>query len=946
MPAETPTLEVPRRVRHRGPLQPIELTEGAVLADLCVALCLIGWLLPIGTFLIAVAVIPMAALAARRRLRAVLVAAIAGVTASFLVIGTGLAVNVAGCAAVGAVVGVAIDRGWGRARTVVTATVGLGAPVAASAIAVLAVLSSLRRLVLVQLTNAWRGTAKILDRAHLGSVVAPGDDAVAWLVRHWALLIVVATFGAVGVTAWIAYGLAKPILARLAGVTRAPLTFPSEPGPAGPAPVRLVDATYRYPGRDTDALAGVNLAVDPGTFTVVVGRNGSGKSTLARVLAGLPLDTGTVNRPGAAALGHQRGTALVFQRPETQVLGVTVADDVVWGLRPGDHPDIEALLARVGLAGFERRETSTLSGGELQRLALAAALARNPALLVADEVTAMVDPPGRAALVDVLRDTAARGVAVVHITHRLEEAVGAAKVIRMAAGQVVAGDSQGPRPAAVERGAPVASETLIRLRGVGHEYSSRTPWAHRALAGIDLDLRRGEGVLVVGSNGSGKSTLAWILAGLLAPSEGEATIEGTPLIAAVGSVGLSIQHARLQLLRSTVASDIQAASGTDEAGAAAAMRKVGLDPAQFAERSVDQLSGGEQRRAALAGLLASEPRVLVLDEPFAGLDTESRDDLGAILAHLRADGLTLVIVSHDTDLVEGVVDRVVHLESGRIMSGRAVGGTSPAPRAPRRTRELNLLRVVPGTSVIHRLWAGTKVLCLLAVAATLSVRPTWPSAAAMAGIVAIGIGVARIPRGAVPRLPRWFWIAIGLSAVLAATAGGPPTVHIAGSAVGLGALADWARATCIATVVIAGAALLSWTTPVGEVAPALRRLGAPLRVMRVPVDEWAAGIGLSFRCLPLLLDEVRALGAVRRLRAPHAPRVERSRRGLHRLVNEQMSLLLAAIIVALRRAAELATAIEARGGLGVTSAARRGPKAADLAVLAAVGAAATTVLLR
>jgi len=116
--------------------------------------------------------------------------------------------------------------------------------------------------------------------------------------------------------------------------------------------------------------------------------------------------------------------------------------------------------------------------------------------------------------------------------------------------------------------------------------------------------------------------------------------------------------------------------------------------------------------------------------------------------------------------------------------------------------------------------------------------------------------------------------------------------------------------------------------------------------MGVPVDEWAAGIGLSFRCLPLLLDEVRTLGAVRRLRAPHAPPMERSLRGLHRVIDEQMSLLLAAIIVALRRAAELATAIEARGGLGMTSAARRGPKAADFAVLGAVAAAVTAVLLR
>jgi len=537
------------------------------------------------------------------------------------------------------------------------------------------------------------------------------------------------------------------------------------------------------------------------------------------------------------------------------------------------------------------------------------------------------------------------GVAVVHITHRLEETAGAAPVVRMAEGRIVDGDDA-PMRRPGDRELPDPGEVLVRLRAVGHEYSSGTPWAHRALSDVNLDLRRGEGVLVVGSNGSGKSTLAWILTGLLAPSEGEATIGDAELTAAVGTVGLSFQHARLQLLRDTVEADVRAASGADEARAEAAMRKVGLDPAVFGPRSVDQLSGGEQRRAALAGLLASQPRILVLDEPFAGLDARSRADLAAILAELRADGLTLVVVSHDTDALDGVVERVVRLESGRIVSGGEIVPTAEPVRVARRSRELNLLRVVPGSSGLHRLWAGTKLLCLVAIALTLSVRPTWPVIGAMAGVVALGVGASRIPIGAVPRLPRWFWIAIALSAALAATAGGPPQLHLAGQSIGFGALADWARASVIAAVVITGAALVSWTTPVGEVAPAFRRLGAPLRVVRLPVDEWSAAIGLSFRCLPLLIDEVRTLAAVRRLRAPHAPPVEHSRRGLRKLVDDQMGLLLAALIVALRRAAELATAIEARGGLGVTSADRSGPEAIDFAVLGAMAMVAVAMLIR
>ncbi len=127
-------------------------------------------------------------------------------------------------------------------------------------------------------------------------------------------------------------------------------------------------------------------------------------------------------RPGSAGLGQAGGTAMVMQHPETQILGVRVADDVVWGLHDAADVDVAGLLEAVGLAGMEDRETSTLSGGELQRLAVAAALARRPRLLISDESTAMVDAEGRHALTSLLAELpASRGMSVVHITHRREE---------------------------------------------------------------------------------------------------------------------------------------------------------------------------------------------------------------------------------------------------------------------------------------------------------------------------------------------------------------------------------------------------------------------------------------------------------------------------------------------------------------------------------------------
>ncbi len=206
----------------------------------------------------------------------------------------------------------------------------------------------------------------------------------------------------------------------------------------------------------------------------------------------------------------------------------------------------------------------------------------------------------------------------------------------------------------------------------------------RALTGVDLDLEAGAGLLVLGHNGSGKSTLAWILAGVLAPSEGLAELDGEPIGRRVGQVGLAVQHARLQLLRSTVGADVEAAGGVDRFTAARALASVGLDPARFADRRVDDLSGGEQRRAALAGILARRPRAVVLDEPFAGLDDPGRDSLGELLRALRASaGITLVVVSHDDDVPDGLVDRVVRLDEGRVVDDSAAGRALPDRSADR-----------------------------------------------------------------------------------------------------------------------------------------------------------------------------------------------------------------------------------------------------------------------
>jgi energy-coupling factor transport system ATP-binding protein len=668
---------------RKGPLQAVELAEAVVLADLTLVLAIASQVIPVGSALLVVAVVPMAALAARNRMRALVAGTVAASTVGFLVLGTPVVTSVVACGALGAVVGISARRGYGVARTVGIAALFLWPIVAIIVDLLLLVFSAYRKLLLDQIQNSWSGVSRFLNNVGgsiTQSIADRGDDLVHRLLQDWWITIPAIMLVIVVIAASLAQRITAPTLRRVRAAFSSDAdvdlgdeparTFGAAADPA-PVPVTFRSVGYRYPGRDVDVLHDVSLEIQPGELVAIVGPNGSGKSTLARLLAGRRPTTGEVVRPGATGLGVPGGTAIVFQRPELQVLGVRVRDDVVWGMQRSEHGrgvDVDALLERVGLRSFADRETSTLSGGELQRLAVAAALARRPQLLISDESTAMVDAAGRVQLLALLRSLVERdGMAIVHVTHRSLESTNADRAIALEAGRVV----PVPPPVVAEppavMTAPRRGDPLLLLRGVGHVYSRNTPWSHRALSDVNLRIDRGEAVLVVGHNGSGKSTLAWVLAGLLDPSEGEARLEGQPLHTVVGHVGVAFQHSRLQLLRPTVFAEVTAASGATQAVAWQALADVGFEPSEIGPRRVDELSGGEARRVVVAGALAARPRALVLDEPFAGLDDAARRDLGAALARLRTErGMTLVCVSHDRDLPAALVDREIELTGGRI----------------------------------------------------------------------------------------------------------------------------------------------------------------------------------------------------------------------------------------------------------------------------------------
>ena len=235
----------------------------------------------------------------------------------------------------------------------------------------------------------------------------------------------------------------------------------------------------------------------------------------------------------------------------------------------------------------------------------------------------------------------------------------------------------------------------------------------------------------------------------------------------------------------------------------------------------------------------------------------------------------------------------------------------------RREPELTFLRWVPGDSVIHRLWPGTKLLAAAELAVAASIAPSWLTLGVISGLVVLGLALARIPLGAFPRFPRglYTFVVVGLS--LNALATTPTVVHLGPIPISLGALAEASRFFLLGLVVIVSAALVGWTTRLGTVAPALSRLARPFRAVRLPVDEWIVAIALALRCLPLLLEEMRTLAAARRLRH----RVEHDHRTVRHAAIEIHDLVSTAIIVSLRRAHDLADAITVRGGIATISAA-------------------------
>jgi energy-coupling factor transporter ATP-binding protein EcfA2 len=431
--------------------------------------------------------------------------------------------------------------------------------------------------------------------------------------------------------------------------------------------------TFSYPEASSPALRDVSLELREGEVLALLGPSGSGKSTLLRALAGLvphfhggrfegrvEVDGHDTRRVRPAELA---GTvATLFQDPEDQVVFTRVGAEVAFGLenvgvRPAEiEPRAAGALAAVGAAHLVERTVAGLSGGELQRVCLASALAPEPRLLLLDEPTSQLDPEGAEEAIGLARGG---GAAVVVSEQRPDRVLEACdRVLFLEGGRILLDAPREearawlsrnrpawlPRESLLPEGEPSGGETVCRLERVSFGYEPGRLVLDRA----GLELHRGEVVALVGPNGSGKTTLAKLAAGLLEPAAG--------LVSRHGRACYLSQDPGRYLVRERVDEEVALAVGGDLERAATALDALGLE--RHGARHPRDLSSGERERLALAAVLVAEPDLLALDEPTRGVDPERKDELAALL-RAQAPSRATLVVTNDLVFAASVADRCV-----------------------------------------------------------------------------------------------------------------------------------------------------------------------------------------------------------------------------------------------------------------------------------------------
>lgn len=476
--------------------------------------------------------------------------------------------------------------------------------------------------------------------------------------------------------------------------------------------VVLRNICFSYDDGKTWTLNNLSLTINPGERVAIVGLNGSGKSTLAKIIAGLTApDSGYVTLCGEKVFENTTACAesyknarkyigALFQSPEDQIITTITEEDVAFGLENLQFPQkamykrISEALKTVHMEDKRYADPSTMSGGQQQRVALASAIAMNSKLLVLDEPTSMLDSFARKD-VDALFDNLHKnGTTIVQITHNFEECKRANRILLLENGILKEVSFNGLKTyfSNIElannhvtkisenknltdsRFKENKSDLAVEISGLTVQYDKTSP---AVIDDYSLTVKSGETVAIMGENGCGKSTLAKTMCGLLKANSGNITVHGISVKGKTSrtirqklhqTIGYVMQLPEQQLFADTVRNDV--AYGPKNFGLKDSALKERVDETlrllnleNLAEKSPFALSGGQQRLVAIAGVLACKPRVLVLDEPTAGLDFEAALRIRKILGMLHNQGVTIILITHNLQEAENLGARLVTLKT-------------------------------------------------------------------------------------------------------------------------------------------------------------------------------------------------------------------------------------------------------------------------------------------
>lgn len=484
--------------------------------------------------------------------------------------------------------------------------------------------------------------------------------------------------------------------------------------------VVLRNICFSYDDGKTWTLNNLSLTINPGERVAIVGLNGSGKSTLAKIIAGLTApDSGYVTLCGEKVFENTTACAesyknarkyigALFQSPEDQIITTITEEDVAFGLENLQFPQkamykrISEALKTVHMEDKRYADPSTMSGGQQQRVALASAIAMNSKLLVLDEPTSMLDSFARKD-VDALFDNLHKnGTTIVQITHNFEECKRANRILLLENGILKEVSFNGLKTyfSNIElannhvtkisenknltdsRFKENKSDLAVEISGLTVKYDKTSP---AVIDDYSLTVKSGETVAIMGENGCGKSTLAKTMCGLLKANSGNITVHGISVRGKTSriirqklhqTIGYVMQLPEQQLFADTVRNDV--AYGPKNFGLKGNALKERVDETlrllnleNLAEKSPFALSGGQQRLVAIAGVLACKPRVLVLDEPTAGLDFEAALRIRKILGMLHNQGVTIILITHNLQEAENLGARLVTLKTRNKASNTA-----------------------------------------------------------------------------------------------------------------------------------------------------------------------------------------------------------------------------------------------------------------------------------